>query len=89
MRADRRWAASLSIAAGFTVSDTKTDDRKGNGFAKTVRPAKADDALRAYFAKRSDRVQDWFNVIKPASRPLSALRDELGSLLGHDLAALR
>lgn len=70
-----RYAA---IRDAFTQSYTGA--KRDNRFTKVKISLSADLALQEYFSTNQEMVEKWFNVISPAGRPLSELKEELGLL---------
>lgn len=55
--------------------------KKGvNQFTKVKISLAADAALQSYFKSRMKVIDGWFNIIAPADKGLSVLKDELGTL---------
>lgn len=74
-------AAELAAARkAFLASYT---GKKGvNQFTKVQVALGADAALQSYFRSHVKAVEGWFNIIAPAGKNLSVLKDELNTLKG-------
>jgi hypothetical protein len=51
-----------------------------NQFTKVKVALAADRAIQSYFSARRSVIEGWFNVIAPANKELSVLREELDTL---------
>jgi hypothetical protein len=62
----------------FLASYTGT--RGANQFTKVRVALAADAVLQSYFSTRMKVIEGWFNIIAPAKKPLTVLREELDTL---------
>ena len=57
-----------------------TGEKGVNQFTKVQIAIEADAALQSYFKSRMEIIEGWFNVIAPAGKKLSVLKEELNTL---------
>lgn len=67
-------AAKAAFLASYT------GEKGVNQFTKVQISLSADAALQTYFQSRMSVIEGWFNIIAPAGKPLSVLKDELDTL---------
>jgi len=72
-------AAELA-AAGRAFLSSYTGKKGVNRFTKVQMSLAADTALESYFDAKARKIQGWFNIIAPAGKGLTVLKDELGTL---------
>jgi hypothetical protein len=71
---------AIQKAFRFSYSGKK----EGNIFTKVKMDFEADIALNAYFQENRVKIEGWFNVISPKTKPLSTLKKELSTLCKKD-----
>lgn len=67
-------AASRAFLASYA------NQKKSNQFTKVQMSLDADTALQRYFNANAKEIESWFNVIVPAKKKLTSLRQELKTL---------
>ena len=66
--------------AGRAFERSYTGEKGVNQFTKVKIAHAADTALQSYFKSRMKTIEGWFNIISPAGKPLSVLKEELLTL---------
>ena len=73
-------AAREAFISSYSSDDAGIKKSGKNQFTKTQIGIEADLAIRNYFKDNRKSIEGWFNIITPAKRPLSQLRDEISAL---------
>lgn len=76
---------AAELAAARKVFLSSYTGKKGvNQFTKVQVALAADAALQSYFRSHVKAIEGWFNIIAPAGKNLSVLKDELNTLKGKN-----